>query len=109
MRFLFFLLIGTMIFGFKFPAYVMLFALLTVVLFFVMMFNLARKGGAFKIYTNRPFTQYKDFFDRSGSASERYHGETVIDIDTPMQTHEPDIFEEEGEIIELPSSALRKE
>lgn len=113
MRFLFFLLIGSLIFGLKFPAYVLLFGFLTVLFFFATMFILLRKGTGFKIYTNRSFNNrytdmYRDFM-RGRNHSERNYGETTIDMDIPIEPQEPDIFEEEGEIIELPSTALRRE
>ena len=108
MPFLIFLLLGTLIFGFAFPAFILLVGLFAVVLLAVMIISFFR-GGTFRVYTNRPTGQYSNPYGGREPDDEYYErpiGDDVRPNDT-QETH--DDFSEEGEVIELPSSALRKE
>lgn len=110
MRFLIFLLIGTLIFGFKFPAYLFLFIFVAMIAFTLIIISLFRRGSSFKIYTNQPFRNRYQNSDGNFEPNYRgVNGEVLFDEEPAIKTEEADIFEEEGEIIELPSTALRKE
>lgn len=110
MKLLVFLLIGTLIFGFAFPAVILIAGLVGMVLFAMIIAGLLRGGGV-RVYTSG---------SRDPIAGEAYRkkGFEVIDTtdddirdDPVFSENEPtDIDEEEeGEIIELPATALRKE
>ncbi|MCE5201468.1 MAG: hypothetical protein LLF78_03015 [Synergistaceae bacterium] len=110
MRLLALLLLGTLIFGFAFPAAIMLIGLFGLLIFAAMIFGLLR-GATFSIYTNRkghdPFA--------AGSRPESTPDNPEI-IDAPESAYyepsqepiDPD-DEAEGEVVELPATALRKE
>lgn len=104
MKFLLFLLLGTLIFGFAFPAFIIFVGLFAFALFVLLVVGTLR-GGRTVVYTNRDFGPF-----RANGQQRPPDGPEVID--------EPDIaagesasgdFEDEGEIIELPASALRKD
>ncbi|MEG1642471.1 MAG: hypothetical protein RR272_05085 [Synergistaceae bacterium] len=103
MKFLIFLLLGTLIFGFTFPAFIIGIGVLAMILLGVIIAIILARGNNgtfFKVYTNNPYSE-----DSNDDTSE-----TVFTTTSETQhKEEPDIFEEEGEVIELPESALRKE
>lgn len=110
MRFLIFLLIGTLIFGVKFPAYLFLFVFVAMIVFALIITSLFRRGSSFKIYTTQPFSNRHQGGDANFEPNNRgINDEVFFDEEPSIKTEETDIFEEEGEIIELPSTALRKE
>ena len=109
MKFLIFLLIGTLIFGIQFPAYLFLFSLFAFVVFSLIILSLFRGSSAFKIYTNRPFGEYQDANDEFVREPKKIDADIFSDEELFVRRDEPDIFEEEGEIIDLPASALRKD
>jgi hypothetical protein len=108
MRLLAFLLLGSLVFGLAFPAAIMLIGLFALLVFAAAIFGLLR-GGSFRIYTSQNAHRH---------AADSKHGKATLDdpevID--MKDHyehgnyaDQDDFEEEGEIVELPATALRKE
>ncbi|HQA54790.1 MAG TPA: hypothetical protein PK070_04535 [Synergistaceae bacterium] len=108
MRLLIFLLLGTLIFGFAFPAVILVAGLAGMVIFAMIIAGLLRGGGV-RIYTSG---------SRGPFAREVYREEGPDVIDTEDIRVDP-VFsengqddadeEEEGEIIELPATALRKD
>lgn len=103
MRLLIFLLLGTLIFGFAFPAMLLFIALFGVILLAAIVINFLRGGSTFRVYTT------KDFQRRGGDEFE----EREV-FDSPFHdASEPESqsadFEDDGEVIELPATALRKE
>jgi len=108
MRLLAFLLLGSLIFGLAFPAAIMLAGLFALLVFAAALFGLLR-GGSFRIYTSQSARRH--------AADSKYGKATpedpeVIDV-SDHRNHGNyachDDFEEEGEIVELPATALRKE
>ena len=110
MKLLVFLLIGTLIFGFAFPAVILVAGLVGVVLFALIIAGLLRGGGV-RVYTSGSRDQF------SGGAYRRTSSEVIdttdddISDDPIFAENEPTEMdgEQEGEIIELPATALRKE
>ena len=106
MRLLVFLLIGTLIFGFAFPAVILIAGVAGIILFALIIAGLLRRGGV-RVYTSRSYDPF------SGRTSER-RGPEVIDT-TDDDEQDNSAFndnldgEDEGEIVELPATALRKE
>ena len=101
MRFLIFILLGTIIFGAAFPAFIVGIGIVGIIFFGVAVYLASRQnGGFFKVYTNGSFNNA----DRRENEETVYYSETRTTV-----TEEPDIFEEEGEVVELPQDALRKE
>ena len=49
MRFLIFLLLGTLVFGFAFPAMIMFLGLIAIAVFAMIIYNLLRGGSYFKV------------------------------------------------------------
>jgi hypothetical protein len=108
MRLLAFLLIGTLIFGFAFPAAIFLVGLAGLAILALLIAGLLRGGGV-KVYTAGSNGLFRN---RRGETRDP----TVIDAteetmdDDSEADNQPDFDEEsEGEIIELPATALRKE
>ena len=110
MKLLVFLLIGTLIFGFAFPAVILIAGVAGIVLFALIIAGLLRRGGV-RVYTSGSYDPF------SGRTSER-RGPEVIDT-TDEDEQDNSAFndnvtidldgEDEGEIVELPATALRKE
>ncbi len=110
MKLLVFLLIWTLIFGFAFPAVILIAGLVGIVLFALIIAGLLRGGGV-RVYTSGNYDTFRGRAYREKSSE-------VIDT-TNESIHEDPVFvenkpinfdsEEEGEIIELPATALRKE
>lgn len=110
MRFLAFLLLGTLIFGFAFPAFILFVGLFAMILVGVLAYN-AMRGGTFRVYTNRGGGyQRNPFGARRESPPE---DPEVIGEDAGSRANyaepegQPD--EQDGEVVELPASALRKD
>lgn len=111
MKILVFLLIGTLIFGFAFPAIILIAGLVGIVLFALIITGLLRGNGV-RVYTSSksydPFRggsyskndpEVIDTTDESWDDSSNFAGSEPVDPDE----------EQEGEIVELPATALRKE
>jgi hypothetical protein len=112
MRLLAFLLLGTLIFGLAFPAAILIIALFAAMLIILMVIGVLR-GGMFKVYTTRNYGG----FGENGKDSPADNPE-VIDADgygsedscsDSIRHQAASDEEQEGEIIELPATALRKE
>ena len=125
MRFLLFLLLGILIFGWAFPAMILLVGVFAIFLVGVMLWRMLRGGSSFKVYTSGDFrgcgrndeededdgtyegesVRRRVYIDDGPSASRRPADgdEEVINV----ATVEEDMEEESGEIVELPATALR--
>ena len=108
MRFLIFLLLGTLVFGFAFPAMIMFLGLIAIAVFAMIIYNLLRGGSYFKVYTNRTYDPHSAR-QESTSDNPEIIEETVEENDSGDYVKQDSGFEDEGEIVELPSTALRKE
>lgn len=115
MRLLAFLLLGTLIFGFAFPAAILIIGLFAVFLFIIMIIGLLR-GGGFRVYTNKGYGPFE--------GSRKTHTQDdpqIIDVTESDNSYScfdkrKDISqvvaldeEQEGEVVDLPATALRKE
>lgn len=106
MRFLIFLLLGTLIFGFAFPAMLLFIGLFGVIVLALIIFNMLRSGSSFRVYTSRSFeSPHRENYSRSGE-QQIFNSPTDAETEEP---HQSSYFEDEGEVIELPATALRKE
>ncbi|MEG1913031.1 MAG: hypothetical protein RRY12_12335 [Cloacibacillus sp.] len=121
MRFLLLLLLGTLIFGFAFPAMLLMMALIGFLLFALIIYKFLRGSSSFTVYTNR------DFRREPGADGERREvsggRRTVYTEDDPevvasSRRRDPSVentatdedeMEESCEIVELPATALRKD
>lgn len=104
MKFLIFLLLGTLIFGFAFPAALLLVGFIGIIIFGLIIAGLMR-GSGIRVYTFGTGGRKKsgsDMTDPFGGDPAGQYG---------FQNYGPDDTEDgqEGEVIELPASALRKE
>ena len=106
MRFLIFLLLGTLIFGFAFPAMLLFIGLFGVMLLALIIFNMLRGGSSFRVYTTRGFEPPHREDYRSSDEQQIFNSPTDAETEEP---HQSSYFEDEGEVIELPATALRKE
>lgn len=109
MRFLIFLLLGTMIFGFAFPAFIFFVGLFAMILIAVLVFS-AMRGGTFRIYSNRSGQERNPFNTKRESPPD---DPEVIGEETGNYTNYPEqegqTDDQDGEVVELPASALRKD
>ncbi|HAJ93551.1 MAG TPA: hypothetical protein DCM41_01530 [Synergistaceae bacterium] len=111
MKLLVFLLIGTLIFGFAFPAVILIAGLVGIVLFALIIAGLLRGNGV------RVYTSSKSYDPFRGGSYRKNDPEVIDTTDESLDDHsdfagsetgDPD-EEQEGEIVELPATALRKE
>ena len=113
MRFLLFLLIGTLIFGFAFPAMIFIIGFIGLLICAVIVYKFLT-GQSFRVYTSRDFSPPED----EGPSSRRMvyteddpevvsHGRRNPDAVNVAADEEE--IEEASEIIELPATALRKD
>ena len=114
MRFLLFLLIGTLIFGFAFPAMIFIIGFIGLLICAVIVYKFLTGGQSFRVYTSRDFSPPED----EGPSSRRM---VYTEDDPEVVSHgrrNPDAvnvaadveeIEEASEIIELPATALRKD
>ncbi|MEA4872716.1 MAG: hypothetical protein VB076_07900 [Synergistaceae bacterium] len=110
MRLLVFLLIGTLIFGFAFPAIILIAGLVGIVLFALIIAGLLRGNGV-RVYTSKSYDPF------SGGSYRKSNSEVIDTTDESCEDHsdfagsEPADHDEEqeGDIVELPATALRKE
>lgn len=114
MRFLLFLLIGTLIFGFAFPAMIFIIGFIGLLICAVIVYKFLTGGQSFRVYTSRDFSPPED----EGPSSRRM---VYTEDDPEVVSHRrrnPDAvnvaadeeeIEEASEIIELPATALRKD
>ena len=114
MRFLLFLLIGTLIFGFAFPAMIFIIGFIGLLICAVIVYKFLTGGQSFRVYTSRDFSPPGD----EGPSSRRMvyteddpevvsHGRRNPDAVNVAADEEE--IEEASEIIELPATALRKD
>lgn len=114
MRFLLFLLIGTLIFGFAFPAMIFIIGFIGLLICAVIVYKFLTGGQSFRVYTSRDFSPPED----EGPSSRRMvyteddpevvsHGRRNSDAVNVAADEEE--IEEASEIIELPATALRKD
>lgn len=111
MRLLLFLIIGTLIFGFAFPAFIFIvafFLLIFVVLALFSFFTGALGGKHVIIYKNGK--RVDPFGERAGSAHTADNPEVIGKAGYGGSGGANDFGEDaEPEVVELPASALRKE
>lgn len=114
MRFLLFLLIGTLIFGFAFPAMIFIIGFIGLLICAVIVYKFLTGGQSFRVYTSRDFSPPED--EDSSSRRMVYteddpevvsHGRRNPDAVNVAADEEE--IEEASEIIELPATALRKD
>ncbi|MDO5114570.1 MAG: hypothetical protein Q4D58_00595 [Synergistaceae bacterium] len=114
MKFLLFLLLGTLLFGIAFPAMIAFIGLAGIVVLALIFYRLMRGGSGFTVYTSR------DFRGESGGSEERRRIYTeeepeVTNVrrerygDSINVAADDDEMEEASEVIELPATALRKD
>ena len=114
MRFLLFLLIGTLIFGFAVPAMIFIIGFIGLLICAVIVYKFLTGGQSFRVYTSRDFSPPED----EGPSSRRMvyteddpevvsHGRRNPDAVNVAADEEE--IEEASEIIELPATALRKD
>ena len=114
MRFLLFLLIGTLIFGFAFLAMIFIIGFIGLLICAVIVYKFLTGGQSFRVYTSRDFSPPED----EGPSSRRMvyteddpevvsHGRRNPDAVNVAADEEE--IEEASEIIELPATALRKD
>lgn len=114
MRFLLFLLIGTLIFGFAFPAMIFIIGFIGLLICVVIVYKILTGRQSFRVYTSRDFSPPED----EGPSSRRMvyteddpevvsHGRRNPDAVNVAADEEE--IEEASEIIELPATALRKD
>ena len=110
MRLLAFLLIGTLIFGFAFPAAIFLVGLAGLAILALLIAGLLRGGGV-KVYTAGNNDLFRNKRDGERDPSVIDTTQETMDSDCNSEAvNQPDFDEEsEGEIVELPATALRKE
>lgn len=116
MRFLLFLLLGTLIFGMAFPAMLAFIGLFGILLVAIMLFRIFRGGSGFTVYTSRGY-------GRSGESGGTYEKKKIYTESEPEVVEhrqereggyvnvasDEDEIEEACEIVELPATALRKD
>ncbi|MCR5336290.1 MAG: hypothetical protein K6E42_07010 [Synergistes sp.] len=116
--FILILIIGTLVFGIAFPAMILLAAFVGVFLLVLLAYKFI-KGGTTYIYTNRgPAGRQEDGRESAGYERRRIYteegpsggssAERSLNDAVNVAASEKDI-EEAEEVIELPSSALRKD
>ena len=112
MRLLAFLLLGTLIFGFAFPAAILIIGLFAGLLFILMIVGILR-GGMFKVYTSKGYDQFNGSRPDSTAdnpevidTAEYDNSDPYFGTESQQEASEED---QEGEIVELPATALRKE
>ena len=110
MRLLAFLLIGTLIFGFAFPAAIFLVGLAGLAILALLIAGLLRGGGG-KVYTAGSNDLFRNRRNETRGPSIIDTTEETMDSGCDFEAdNQPDFDEEsEGEIVELPATALRKE
>lgn len=115
MRFLLFLLIGMLLFGFAFPAFLLIAALAIFVIMGLIVYSML-SGGSFHVYrmgqNHDPFSQRRDAPPDNPEIIEPPQDDEDVYADVSATQHAETIEDEEeadGEIVELPASALHKE
>jgi hypothetical protein len=108
MRFLIFLLLGTLIFGFAFPAFLLIFGFFALVIIAAIIIG-ALRGGTFHVYTNRDFDQRRE--SPPDDPEVLNSDEQPFDNDQyeAPREEEGQTDEDDGEVVELPASALHKD
>ena len=109
MRFLAFLLLGTIIFGFAFPAFILLFGFFAFVIKAAIVIS-ALRGGSFRVYTNRDFGQRRQSPPDDPEVLEPHEDQysDEPEYEEPRE-EEGQTDEDDGEVVELPASALHKD
>lgn len=89
---------------------IMFLGLIAIAVFAMIIYNLLRGGSYFKVYTNRTYDprseRRESTSDNPEIIEETFEENSYGNADSANQ--DPG-FEDEGEIVELPSTALRKE
>lgn len=115
MRFLLFLLIGTLIFGFAFPAMIFIIGFIGLLICAVIIYKFLTGGQSFRVYTSRDFSHPED---EEPSSRRMVYTEDDPEVVSHRRRRNPDAvnvaadeeeIEEASEIIELPATALRKD
>ncbi len=110
MRLLAFLLIGTLIFGFAFPAAILLVGVAGIVILALIVRGLLRGGGV-KVYTAGSDDLFRNRRNENREPEIIDLTEETMDLNYDFEVDNRSDFGEdaEGEIVELPATALRKE
>ena len=115
MRFLLFLLIGTLIFGFAFPAMIFFIGFIGLLLCALILYKFLTGASSFRVYTSRDFSP-----PERGEPSGRrmVYTEDDPEVVSHGRPRDPDAvnvaadeeeIEEASEIVELPATALRRD
>ena len=113
MRFLAFLLLGTLLFGFAFPAFILIFGFFALVILAVIIFS-ALRGGSFRVYTNKGFDPFRQRRESPPDDPEVLEPPDDGQYGEEPQYEEPEeeegqTDEDSGEVVDLPPSALHKD
>lgn len=111
MRFLLFLLLGTLVFGFAFPAFILIVGLFVLILLGLILFSFVT--GAFGGRNVTIYTTKRTFDPYAGRQEQNHPGDPEVFGGTKSYPDESDTIDfgedAEAEVVELPASALRKE
>lgn len=116
MRFLLFLLIGTLIFGFAFPAMIFIIGFIGLLICALILYKFLTGGPSFRVYTSRDFSPPGEE-ERTGGRRMVYTEEEpeVVSHGRPRHSDAVNVaadeeeIEEACEIVELPATALRRD
>ena len=125
MRFLLLLLLGTLIFGFAFPAMLLMMALFGVLLIGLIIYRFLKGSSNFTVYTSKDFNRRNVGEDYDDDDRRAYGGRKKVNAGSaargPQQSaqqRDPSVeniameeedIEESCEVVELPATALRKD
>ena len=108
MRFLAFLLLGTLLFGFAFPAFILIFGFFALVIIAAIIIG-ALRGGTFHVYTNKDFSQRRESPPDDPEVLNSDEQPFDDDQQEAPREEEGQTDEDDGEVVELPASALHKD
>ena len=115
MRFLLFLLIGTLIFGFAFPAMIFFIGFIGLLLCALIVYKFLTGASSFRVYTSRDFSP-PERGEPSGRRMVYTEGDPEVvshgrprDPDAVNVAADEEEIEEASEIVELPATALRRD
>ena len=118
MRFLLFLLLGTLLFGFAFPAAILLIGVIGVIIVAIMLYRLLSGGSSYRAFTSRwdePRSEDEIFINRGRKTIHIEEDPNAVHTGRPINPEaansaatEADI-EDVSEVIELPPTALTKD
>lgn len=122
MRFLLLLLLGTLIFGFAFPAMLLIMGLLGILLIGLIIYRLIKGSSSFTVYTSKDFRRRgadEDEDDEhtfggrkrvnAGGTRQAQQDQPPRDPSVENIAMDEEDVEEVCEVVELPATALRKD